>query len=93
MNTLPVLLLLAIEHSVLVTGEHLSLGGHGLAPDLEALERLAALGERRLDRRDYRVDGPQTLPLAGLLELREAPGVLPISSGTVWLAKTVPRKV
>lgn len=77
MNTLPIPLLLAVEHCVLVFGQHFSLGRHLLLPRLDALQRLALLGQGGIQCGDDRVDGPQSPALTGFLEFREAPWDLP----------------
>lgn len=82
MDALPVSLLLAVEDGVLVLGQHLGLGGHRLLPRLEGGERVALLGERGVEGRDDRVDGPEPPSLPGLLEARQSPGSLPAMIGT-----------
>ena len=78
MNSLAVPLLLPVEYGVFVLGEHLLLCRHLGLPPLKRLESLSLLRQRRVQRGNNAIDGPQTSPLAGLLEFGEAPWDLPV---------------
>lgn len=77
MYSLPVPLLLPVEHSILVLRHHHLLRRHLGLPPLHGWQRLALLGERLVERRDHAVNVPQAQPMSALLELRQAEGDLP----------------
>ena len=78
MNALAVVLLLLVEESVLVLGQHLLLARHLLVPPLDSLGVLTIAGECSADGIDDAVHSAQALTLPGLLGRREAPRGLPV---------------
>ena len=76
-NALAIPLRLAIEQRVLVLGQHLSLRRHLRLPILQCRNGLPLLRQRRVQRRDDIVDGPETLSVPPLLELGQTPGDFP----------------
>lgn len=78
MNTLPVGLLLLVEDSVLVLGEHLLLAGHLGIPPLNSLGALTLPGKSSAEGINDLVHGAQTLALPGLLGRGETPWDLPV---------------
>lgn len=78
MNALAVGLLLLVEESVLVLGQHLLFTGHFLVPTLDSLGVLTIPGECSADGIDDTVHSAQALALPGLLRRRETPWGLPV---------------
>jgi hypothetical protein len=68
---------LAVEHGVLVPGQHLLLGRHLQLPALHLLHALSHAPERRVKRADNRVDVAEALAVSVLLVTREAPWDFP----------------
>lgn len=77
-NSLSVLLLLAVEDGVFVLWQHLLLGWHLVLPALNWLDGDTTLSECLINDRDNSVDGTKALALAGLLVLGEPPWDLPV---------------
>ena len=78
MYSLPVLLLIPRKEGIFVLGQHFLLRGHLCLPSLQCRKSFSLLRESRVERRDYGVDGSQSLPLPVLLESRESPRLLPV---------------
>lgn len=79
MNTLPVGLLLLVEDSVLVLGEHLLFTGHLCVPPLNGFGALALTGKSSTEGINDLVHSAQTLALPGLLGRGQTPWDLPVS--------------
>lgn len=79
-DSLSVLLLLAIKDGVFVLWQHLLLGWHLVLPALNWLDGDTALGECLINDRDNSVDSTKALALTGLLVLGEPPWDLPVRS-------------
>lgn len=77
-NSLPVLLLLAVEDGVFVLWQHLLLGWHLVLPALNWLDGDTLLGQCLINDRNDGIDGTKALALAGLLVLGEPPWDLPV---------------
>lgn len=78
MNALAVALLLLVEQSVLVLGEHLLLTGHLGVPAGHGLGCLTIALESSAQGVDDAVHGAQALALASLLRGRQTPRGLPV---------------
>ena len=76
-NSLSVLLLLAVEDGVFILWQHLLLSWHLLLPALNWLDSDTLLGKRLVNNRNDGIDSTKTLALAGLLVLGESPWDLP----------------
>lgn len=77
MNALAVGLLLLIEESVLVLGQHFLLTGHLGIPALNSLGALTVARKSSAQGVDDAVNGAEALALPGLLGRRQAPWGLP----------------
>ena len=77
MNALAVGLLLLIEKSVLVLGQHLLLTGHLSIPPLNSLGALAIARKSSAQCVDNAVNSAEALALAGFLGRGQAPWGLP----------------
>lgn len=85
-EALPVGLLLLVEESVLVLGQHLLLTGHLGIPPLDGLCGVTVALQSSANGIDDTVNGTQALALPGLLGCREAPWGLPVEREKKTLA-------
>lgn len=86
MNALPVRLLLLVEESVLVLGQHLLLAGHLGKPPVDSLCGVTVALQGSAEGIDDTVHGAQALALPGLLGCGEAPRGLPVERKKTVLA-------
>ena len=83
MHALPITLLLPVEHSIFILGQHLLLCWHLGLPPLDGLHAHAFISQRVVNRGDYFVDSAETLALACFAGSGEAPGDFPGDGGLV----------